>query len=101
MTKKEFTDRRPKEYNEKSDVELIELLDTGTLMDWQRDSIKALLDKRTKIAIHDLTSIIKRNNEVTDKYNNKLVLLTRAITILTFFLVVGLVIQIYLSLSTQ
>ena len=88
MVKKKFTDRRPKEYDSKSDVELIELLDTGTLSEWQRDSIKAILDKRTKKTIQYLTEVIQENSRKTSMHNWTLISLTVVIAILTYFMFV-------------
>jgi len=101
MVKKEFTRQLLKNLNDLSDVELIEELDAGTMGsgEYYQNVIKGLLDKRLKIAIQDLTENVKRGNETTAKYNKWLVRLTIAIVALTFFMLVGLGIQIWLALK--
>ncbi len=84
MVKKEFTERIPKEYNGKSDVDLIELLSKpGTLTIWQRDSIKAILNMRNKRVNQYLTELIQKANRLTGTQNWIMIILTTSILILT------------------
>jgi len=99
MVKKEFTEERPKTYNDMSDVDLIEFLDTGTLTTAQRDVVRAILDKRTKRSIQDLKETIEKSNNTAIKYNKWLIGLTIAIAVLTLLMLIGLGIQIWLNLK--
>lgn len=113
MTKKEFTGGRVKNFNEMSDVELIEELDKGIHSPAAINTIKAILDKRTKKSIQHLTEVIQKSGEITEKYNGIminlakknsqqtkwLIILTIVIAILTLLMLVGLGIQIWLVLK--
>ncbi len=99
MVKKDFTEERPKQLNNMSDVDLIERLDKGTISPAEINVIKAILDKRNKKSIQYLTEVIQKSSEKTEKYNKALVTLTRVIAFLTFLMLIGLGIQIWLSLS--
>ena len=97
MVKKEFTDRILKEYNSKSDVELIEILGSmGMLTQPRRDAIKTILDKRTKTTIRYLTEVIQKNSKISEKYNQTLIKLTYFIALLTLLMIIGLIIQTWL-----
>lgn len=88
MVKKEFTERIPKEYDDKSDIELIELLATrGTLTIWQRDAIKAILNMRSKRVNQYLTELIQKANRLTGIQNWIMIILTTSILILTAVMV--------------
>ena len=99
--KKEFTETRPKEFNEKSDIELIEELDKGTYTDTEINVIKAILDKRMKRSIQNLTDVTKISSEKTEKYSQKLISLTWILAILTIFLVMIAAFQFILFLRYQ
>ena len=46
-------------------------------------------------AVHDLTKILIDYNRISTRQTDQLIILTRVITILTFLMLVGLVIQIF------
>jgi len=92
--KKEFTIERLKEYDAKSDVELIEDLYLVAPSTANNPYINAILNKRLKKSIQFLTKIIQKNSEVTEKYNKKLINLTWIIAVLTFLMLCGLVVQL-------
>lgn len=97
MVKKEFTEEIPKTYDDMSDVNLIEELSKGTLTEGRRDTIKAILDKGTKKTILHLTEVTQKNSEVTEKHNVELIRLTKVIATLTFLMLIGLGLQVYLT----
>ena len=98
IMQKEFISPRAKEYNEKSDTELIDLIATEPSAVIQ-ETAKALLDKRLKKTIQFLIEVIQDNNEATAKYNKWIVKLTIVIAILTFLMLIGLGFQIFLVLN--
>ncbi|KPJ56107.1 hypothetical protein AMJ49_05715 [Parcubacteria bacterium DG_74_2] len=95
--KKEFISTRAKEYNKKSDTELIDLIATEPSAIVQ-ETAKAILDKRLKRVIQFLTEVIENNNKTTVEYNKRITALTIAIAILTFMMLIGLIIQIWIVL---
>ena len=95
--KKEFISKRAKEYNEKSDTELIDLIANEPSAVVQ-ETAKAILDKRLKKVIQFLTEVIQENNQTTGRYNKWIIGLTISIAILTFLMLIGLIIQIWLLL---
>ncbi len=97
MSKKEFTEERPKRLDDLSDIELIEHLDKGTGTTAEREVTQALLDRRLKIVLNDLKEATKKNIQATEKYNDQLVSLTRVLVWLTFAMAVGVGLQIYLA----
>ena len=100
MVKKEFTKEIQKRLNNLSDIELIEELDGQAYGSGEvyREIIRAILDKRLKRSIQDLKEVIQKGNRITEKYSKSLLKLTVVIAILTFLMLVGLVVQIYLFL---
>ena len=98
MVKKEFRNQTLRRLNNLSDIELIEELEKSTYGsgEFYNNLIKALLDKGLKIAVQDLTKNIKNGNEITKKYNKRLVGLTIVIVTLTLLMLIGLGIQIHL-----
>lgn len=78
MTKKDFTNEVPKRLNDLSDIELIEELEKGSYGsgDVYESLIEAILNKRLKIVIQDLTKNVQRGNEATTKYNRALIILS-------------------------
>lgn len=113
MTKKEFTGGRAENFNQMSDVELIEELDKGIHSPAAINTIKAILDKRIKRSIQHLIEVIQKSGEVTKEYNGIminlaeknsqqtkwLITLTIVIAVLTLLMLVGLGIQIWLVLK--
>lgn len=101
MVKKEFTKGVQKGLNNLSDIELIEELDGSTYGSGEvyREIIRAILDKRLKTSIHDLKKVTQKSNEKTEKYNKLLFKLTIVIAILSFLMLIGLGIQIWLLLK--
>jgi hypothetical protein len=87
MVKKEFTDETLRNWDNLSDVELIELLAKGTHSTGRLSSIEALLDRRLKRSINHLKEITEKSIVAQDQYSNKLVRLTSALVILTWVLV--------------
>ncbi|MDD5015239.1 MAG: hypothetical protein PHW73_09125 [Atribacterota bacterium] len=70
MVKKEFTNELLKRLNDLSDIELIEELDRptqGGSGSYYNNLIKAILDKRLKTAVQDLTENVKKGNKVTKR----------------------------------
>lgn len=87
MVKKEFTSKATLELSEKSDVELIEMLENG-LTDPKRDAVNALLDIRLKKVMNYLIEVTKGSARATTFHNWILILLTAVITFLTIVLVI-------------
>jgi len=83
MVKKEFTKEVQKRLDNLSDVELIEELDGTTYGAGEvyRDIIRALLDKRLKITIQDLTKNVKKFNKKSSCYTKILIWLTAIMTL--------------------
>lgn len=77
----------------KSDNELIDYI--ASEMPTKRDGAKAVLDKRLKFALQDLTKKIRENNLKTEKYNQALAVLTKWILILTAIMTLTTVIAIF------
>jgi hypothetical protein len=100
MSKKEFTAKRPKDYDAMSDIELIEALDTGVLYPGERDTVRSILDYRLKKVINNnLIVKIEAGIKATDTYSRKLIGLTWAIVFLTILMLLGLFTQIYIALK--
>lgn len=91
--KKEFQSTRAKEYNEKSDTELIDLISTEPSAIIQ-ETAKAILDKRLKRSIQYLTEIIKENNKIAGEYNDKIAKLTTWILSFTIVMVIATIISV-------
>ena len=85
--KKEFTNKIAKEYSEKSDVELVELLEKGTLTPAKQDTIKAILDMRLKKVINHLKDVTEKSANTSSNHNKVLIALTLVLTALTIVLV--------------
>ena len=88
--KKEYLSNSAKNYNKKSDTELIDFICNNHPV--QGEGAKSILDKRTKMSLQHLTRVIEKNNINSEKYNSSLEILTKYIlfltvmmTIITFF----------------
>ncbi len=93
--KKEFTTPRAKEYSEKSDTELVDIIsDNGS--DIVQGTTRAILDLRLKKAIQFLTEVIEKNNEEMKTYNRKLNKLTFWILFFTVVMAILAIINIFI-----
>ena len=88
--KKNFTDKDILALDAKSDVELIEELNTN-LNIVTRQIVEALLNRRLKRVIQDLTDSVKAGNKSTSKYSMALIRLTVAIALLTIVMTIATV----------
>ena len=88
--KKNFTDKDILALDAKSDVELIESLNT-TINPVVRQIVEALLNRRLKRVIQDLTDNVKAGNKSTSKYSKVLIWLTVSIALLTIVMTVATV----------
>lgn len=85
--KKEFTDLTAKNFNEQSDVELIEELNKGTYTIAKMNVIMSILNMRSKKVNQYLTSLIQKANRLTGTQNWMMIILTTSILILTAVMV--------------
>lgn len=77
----------------KSDNELVDFI--ASEMPTKRDSAKALLDIRMKIALQNLTHEIQDSNLKTEKYNQNLANLTKWILVLTVVMTLATIIAVF------
>lgn len=87
MVKKIFTEERPKNLGNMSDIELIERLDKGTLGQPEINTINAILDKRSKKINQQLVEVTQKSNKISGIQNWIMIGLTVVILILTGVLV--------------
>ena len=102
MVKKIFTKSLQQKLNNLSDIELIEDIDNDSAAvsgEAHRTIIRAILDKRLKKSIHNLTEVIQNSNKKTTKQTNWLIGLTIVIAILTFLMLIGVGVQIFKNLK--
>jgi len=94
MVKKEFQVNLVREYNEKSDTELLDALSDFGVNKVQ--TAQALLDLRLKKSIQYLTKVVKRNNKEMNAYNKSLTKLTKLILFFTVVMTVTTIINVIL-----
>lgn len=95
MSKKNFTDPDIMKFAQMSDTELVEELNTLTgLSPAVRDIIIALLDLRFKKVTNHLKEITEKSVDSTDKFNQKLIVLTRVLVWLTVMMTLVGIVQI-------
>jgi len=86
--KKEFTHTLSKAYNEKSDIELIEVLISTDIGPSLKDGIKAILDYRLKKVLNHLKEVTEKSSLATARQNRIMIWLTIVLVFLTVVLLV-------------
>lgn len=93
MVKKVFQNDLAKQYDNRSDTELIDLIASGISTNTIKiETAKAILNRRTKRVLQYLTEIIQKNTIATEKYNKTLIALTLGIFVLTVGMVYATVV---------
>lgn len=85
--KKEFTDLTAKNFNEQSDVELVEELNKGTYTVAKMNVIMSILNMRSKKVNQYLTELTQKANRLVGTQNWVMIILTASILILTAVMV--------------